>query len=71
MKRIITRVYRLLPHGAIVLSLMFMVFLVLDVYNPLMQFVDSTISRWLLAVLTTVSITNAILLIRLQRRGGE
>ena len=32
----------ILPHAGIVLSLMFMVFLVLDDYNPMMNFLTNT-----------------------------
>ncbi len=38
-------------HLAVILSLMFLVFLVLDQFNPLMKFVDNPISQALLAVL--------------------
>lgn len=49
----------LLSHAAVVLSLMFLVFLVLDEFNPLMGFVDNGISRVLLALLCVVSIGQA------------
>jgi predicted tellurium resistance membrane protein TerC len=68
MKSISGRLQRLLPHGVIILSLMFAVFLILDEYNPLMQFVDSNISRVLLGVLVLLSIITACLLICCQRR---
>jgi len=38
-----------LRHITVILALMFLVFLVLDQFNPLMNFVDNGISRWLLA----------------------
>ncbi len=71
MKSIDKRLQRLLPHGVIILSLMFAVFLALDEYNPLMQFVDSGISRVLLGLLSLLSITTACLLVRCQRKHGE
>ncbi len=71
MSRIINRLYRALPHAAIILSLMFIVFLILDVYNPLMQFVDNGMSRVLLGLLAIASITTAGLLIRCQRKGRD
>jgi hypothetical protein len=68
MKSALHRLQSLLPHGVIILSLMFAVFLVLDEYNPMMQFVDSAISRVLLGLLALFSILNACLLIQIQRR---
>ena len=40
-----------LSHITVILSLMFAVFLILDQFNPMMNFVDNGISRWLLAAL--------------------
>ncbi len=40
-----------LGHLTVILAVMFAVFLVLDQFNPMMNFVDNPISRWLLAVL--------------------
>ena len=71
MKSILKRLQMLLPHGTIVLSLMFAVFLVLDEFNPLMQFVDNGISRVLLGMLSLLSIATACLLIYGQRHSGE
>ena len=36
-------------HLTVILSVMFIVFLVLDQFNPMMNFIDNNISRWLLA----------------------
>jgi hypothetical protein len=68
MKNALHKLQSLLPHGVIILSLMFAVFLVLDEYNPMMQFVDCTISRVLLGLLALFSIVTACLLIQIQRR---
>ena len=40
----------ILPHGAVILSLVFAVFLVLDLFNPMMNFVDNPISRALMTL---------------------
>ena len=37
----------LLSHLSVILGIMFLVFLVLDQFNPMMNFVDNRISRWL------------------------
>ena len=51
----------LCSHLTAILSLMFLVFLILDQFNPLMNFADNPISRWLLAVLCLSGITQSIL----------
>ena len=42
---------KLLNHLTFILSLMFAVFLVLDQFNPMMNFVDNPVSHGLLALL--------------------
>lgn len=51
----------LLSHLTVVLSLMFVVFLVLDQFNPMMNFVNNDISRWLLALLCTSGAAQSVL----------
>ena len=46
-----SRLQKICTHITVILSLMFAVFLVLDQFNPLMNFIDNDISRWLLAAL--------------------
>ena len=48
-------------HLTSVLCMMFAVFLILDQFNPLMNFVDNDLSRVLLAVLCVLGITGAAL----------
>ena len=43
------KAHALFSHLTVILSLMFIVFLVLDQFNPMMNFIDNSISRWLLA----------------------
>ncbi len=47
-------------HLTVILSLMFAVFLVLDQFNPMMNFVDNGISRWLLGALCAVGIIRSV-----------
>ena len=51
----------LLSHLTVVLSLMFVVFLVLDQFNPMMNFVNNDISRWLLALLCASGAAQSVL----------
>ena len=48
-------------HTTVILGLMFLVFLVLDQFNPMMNFIDNGISRWLLAGLCLSGITQSVL----------
>ena len=44
-----------------ILGLMFLVFLVLDQFNPMMNFIDNQISRWMLAAFCLGGISLGIL----------
>ena len=48
-------------HLTVILSFMFAVFLVLDQFNPMMNFVDNSISRWLLGILCVSSVARSVL----------
>ena len=48
-------------HGTVVLGMMFLVFLLLDQFNPMMNFVDNSVSRWLLAALCLSAVARSIL----------
>ncbi len=50
-----------LNHLTVIFGLMFLVFLVLDQFNPMMNFVDNRISRWLLAMFCICGISRSIL----------
>ena len=56
-----TKLYGLIRHLTVILALMFLVFLVLDQFNPMMNFIDNDISRWLLAALCVSGITQSVL----------
>ena len=51
----------LVSHLTVILALMFAVFLILDQFNPMMNFIDNPISRWLLAALCLSGITQSVL----------
>ena len=62
-----SKVRAILRHTTVILALMFLVFLVLDQFNPMMNFIDNGISRWLLAGLCLSGITQSVL----HWKGGE
>lgn len=51
----------ILSHLTVILALMFLVFLVLDQFNPMMNFIDNDVSRWLLAALCASGIGQSVL----------
>ncbi len=48
-------------HLTVILAFMFIVFLVLDQFNPMMNFIDNDISRWLLAALCLSGVAQSAL----------
>ena len=56
-----SKLHLLFSHLTVILSLMFIVFLILDQFNPLMNFVDNGVSRWLLAALCVSGIAQSVL----------
>lgn len=61
---------KFLPHAAIILSLMYFVFYVIDRINSAMAFIDNDLTKALLVVLGVISIINAFFLI-LDNRAKE
>lgn len=55
---------KLLPHAAIIISVMYFVFFVIDRINSAMAFIDNDMTKVLLVVLGVISIINAFFLIR-------
>ena len=56
-----TKLRAILRHITVILALMFLVFLVLDQFNPMMNFIDNGISRWLLAALCVSGCAQSVL----------
>lgn len=64
-------ILRMLPHLTLILSVLFIVFLILDQFNPTMDFVNNEISEKMLWVLCISAIVNTIVLIVRDRRTDE
>jgi hypothetical protein len=58
----------ILPHIIIILAGIFIVFLILDNYNPTMNFINNTISIKLLWVFCILSIVNSVFLVITNRK---
>ncbi len=50
-----------LTHATIVLSVVFLVFFVIDRVNPAMMFIGSDISDWLLGAFSVIALVSSIL----------
>jgi len=61
------KLYGLACHGTVIMGIMFLVFLVLDQFNPMMDFVDNDISRVLLGLMCLCGISQSILCWRLKQ----
>ena len=62
---------RVLPHICIVFSLMFIVLLILNVYNPFMGFLSGSLSQWCLATFCIVALATAVELVHMERQNDE
>lgn len=58
------RVERLLPHAAILIGNMYVVFFLIDRVNPAMNFIDNGLTKGLLLVLCAVALVNALRVLR-------
>ncbi len=59
---------KILPHVTMILAMMFLLFVVLDAYNPMMEFLNNDISKGLLIALCVSALGSGILLWRSNRR---
>ena len=48
-------------HLTVIFGMIFLVFLVLDQFNPMMNFIDNSVSRWMLAGFCISGITGGVL----------
>ncbi len=55
------KLLEVLRHLTVILSLMFLVFLILDQFNPMMNFVNNGISLCLLGLLCVCGIAQSVL----------
>jgi hypothetical protein len=63
MKQILKITERLLPHIALILAVMFITFLILDQFNPMMNFVNNEFSMKLLWIWCIFTVMQSILIV--------
>ena len=51
---------KVLDHLTVIFGMVFLVFLVLDQFNPLMDFTGNSTSRWMLAVFCVSCISRSV-----------
>ena len=56
-----SKLHGLFSHLTVILDFMFIIFLILDQFNPMMNFIDNGISRWLLAALCLCGMGQSVL----------
>ena len=62
---------KILPHAAIILSMMYFVFFCIDRVNSAMAFINNDITKGLLVILGVISIYDAVLLIVEDQKRAE
>ncbi len=60
MKRFFLVLGRILPHAVLVLSVMMLTFFCIDLVNSSMAFLNNTLTKWLLAVFSVLSLILAV-----------
>lgn len=58
---------KLLPHAAIIISVMYFVFYFIDRVNPAMAFINNGMTKVLICILGVISILESVCLIRENR----
>jgi hypothetical protein len=69
------RVWGFFAHASIIIGMMFVVFFVIDRFNPAMEFLTSGLSKWLMFILAVCAIFtglfSAVFLFQKQKRRDE
>lgn len=60
MKRFFSSLWRILPHLVLILALMMLTFFVIDLINSSMAFLNNTITKYLLAAFSLLSLTLSV-----------
>ena len=69
------RIWGFFSHASIIIGMMFVVFFAIDQFNPAMEFLTSSLSKWLMLVLALCAILtglySAVFLFQKQKRRDE
>ena len=62
---------KILPHICIIFSGMFAVLIILNVRNPYMGFLTSTLSLWCLGAFCVIAFATAVILVHVNRKDNS
>ena len=69
------RIWGFFAHTSIIIGMMFVVFFAIDQFNPAMEFLTSSLSKWLMLILALCAIAtglySAVFLFKKQKRRDE
>lgn len=65
------KIIRILPHINIILAVLFITLWVLDKLNPIMNFINNSISNILLIIFFIISMANSVLFIAYERKNDK
>ena len=69
------RIWGFFAHTSIIIGMMFVVFFVIDQFNPAMEFLTSSLSKWLMFILAICAIFtglySAVFLFQKQKKRDE
>ncbi len=69
MKGFFSHLLRIIPHLCLILSLMMLTFFIIDLINPSMAFLNNTITKYLLALFSLLSLIPTLYMILKEEKG--
>lgn len=67
-----SKLHGILCHATIIMGLMFVIFFVIDRFNPAMEFIGSEISDWLLGAFSATAVISSVMTaIKLQSNAND
>ncbi len=71
MKRFLSCIFRIIPHLCLILALMMLTFFTIDLFNPSMAFLNNTLTKYLLALFSLLSLIPALYMILKEEKGQK
>lgn len=71
MKGFFSRILRIIPHLCLILSLMMLTFFIIDLFNPSMAFLNNTVTKYLLALFSLLSMIPSLYMILKEENGQK
>ena len=71
MKSFFSHLLRIIPHLCLILSFMMLTLFIIDLFNPSMAFLNSSITKYLLALFSLLSLIPALYMILKEEKGQK